>query len=447
MSHASYLVADETTGQAVIVDPRRDIDDYLADARAAGVSIVGVINTHVHADFVAGNLELAAATGAWIGFGERAVIDHRIRPLAHGEHLRLGEVDLEIISTPGHTWESISIVIREHADSDPDAVCTGDAMFVGDVGRPDLASAAPNETETLARAQFSSIHRLLALPDDTRVLPAHGAGSSCGKNLSAELSSTIGEQRRTNYAAQPMSEAEFVALITDGQPPAPAYFAVDARLNRQVRALYDSSALLSELTAAQLRAVLEDGTTCVIDTRGPDEFAEAHLSGSVNIGLDGRFAETAGMLVPHDVPVVVLTVGGRGREAVTRLGRIGIDRVVGHHDLSTGIDEALRPLTRTASRLHADELRSRPNLVVLDVRNPGERESGAIDGSVHIPLPQLAARHDELHSGADVVVYCAGGWRSSVAASFLRASGHDRVRDLEGGFSEWLATAVATAGR
>lgn len=446
LSHASYLIADENAGQAVIVDPRRDVADYLADAHTAGVSIVGVINTHVHADFVAGNLELAAATGAWIGFGERAVIDHPIRRLAHGEHLRLGELDLEIVATPGHTWESISVVIRERAVSAPYAVCTGDAMFVGDVGRPDLTSAAPGDTERLARAQFSSVHRLLELPDETRVLPAHGAGSSCGKNLSAELSSTIGEQRRTNYAAQPMSEDEFVALLTEGQPPAPAYFVEDARLNRQVRALYDPAVRLPELTAVQLRVVLGDGTTRVIDTRDPDSFAAAHLAGTVNIGLDGRFAETAGMFVPHDVPVVVLTVRGGGREAVTRLSRIGIDRVVGHHDLSTGIDEALRPLVRTAGRLDADALRSESDVVVLDVRNPAEREAGAIDGSVHIPLPQLAARHREIRDDADLVVYCAGGWRSSVAASFLRASGHDRVRDLEGGFAAWFAAAPATGG-
>src|SRR6516165_2458629 len=225
LSHASYLIGDETTGRAVVVDPRRDIGDYLADADRKGLTIEGVINTHFHADFVAGHLELVEATGAWIGMGEAAQTDYPIRRLADGEHIGLGEVDLEILATPGHTWESISVLVRERRMAWPTAILTGDALFIGDVGRPDLANLGDGSTTELARALYRSIHeRLLALPDQVIVMPAHGAGSSCGKNLSTELTSTIGEQRSSNPSVQPMSEDEFVALVTEGQPAAPSYF-------------------------------------------------------------------------------------------------------------------------------------------------------------------------------------------------------------------------------
>ena len=215
LSHASYLIGDETTGRAVVVDPRRDITEYLADAAEYGLTIEGVINTHFHADFVSGHLELVDATGAWIGFGEAAETDYPIRRLAHGEHISLGEVDLEILSTPGHTWESISVLVREHPGAAPKAVLTGDSLFIGDVGRPDLVNIGDSSTTDLARAMYHSIHdKLFKLPDEVTVMPAHGAGSSCGKNLSTELTSTIGEQRRTNPSVQPMSEDAFVELIT-----------------------------------------------------------------------------------------------------------------------------------------------------------------------------------------------------------------------------------------
>jgi hydroxyacylglutathione hydrolase len=227
LSHASYLVGDETTGRAVVVDPRRDIADYLADADSKGLTIEGVINTHFHADFVAGHLELAEATGAWIGMGEAAQTDYPIRRLAHGEHIGLGEVDLEILSTPGHTWESISVLVRERPSARPTAILTGDALFIGDVGRPDLANLGDGSSTELARALYRSIHeRLLTLPDQVIVMPAHGAGSSCGKNLSAELTSTIGEQRSSNPSVQPMSEDEFVAGC---RRPVPSFVSVEER--------------------------------------------------------------------------------------------------------------------------------------------------------------------------------------------------------------------------
>src|SRR6201993_1921701 len=273
LSHASYLIGDQTSGRAAVVDPRRDISDSLADAAKYGLTIEGVINTHFHADFVSGHLELVEATGAWIAFGAAAETDYPIRRLADGEHISLGEVGLEILATPGHTWESISVVVRAHRGAQPTAVLTGDSLFIGDVGRPDLVNIGDSSTADLARAMYQSIHaKLMALPDEVTVMPAHGAGSSCGKNLSTELTSTIGEQRRTNRSVQPMGEEAFVDLITHGQPAAPSYFAVDAAMNKHAHPLLDRSRRIPRLSPAQIRAAL-DGRIRVVDARSIDEFA------------------------------------------------------------------------------------------------------------------------------------------------------------------------------
>ncbi|NGP09766.1 MBL fold metallo-hydrolase, partial [Rhodococcus sp. 14C212] len=296
LSHASYLIGDESTGRAVVVDPRRDVTEYLDDAARHGLTIEGVINTHFHADFVSGHLELLEATGAWIGFGEAAEADYPIRRLRDGEHLSLGEVDLEILATPGHTWESISVLVREQPGATPTAVLTGDSLFIGDVGRPDLVNLGDSSTEDLARAMYHTVHeKLLTLPDAVTVMPAHGAGSSCGKNLSAELTSTIGEQRVSNPSVQPMSEEAFVALVTEGQPAAPSYFSVDAGLNKRVHPLLDPGRAIPALSPERVRAELAAGTR-VLDARSVDDFAAGHLRGSVNVGFDGRFAETGGMV-------------------------------------------------------------------------------------------------------------------------------------------------------
>ena len=449
LSHASYLIGDETTGRAVVVDPRRDIDEYLADAAKYGLTIEGVINTHFHADFVSGHLELVDATGAWIGFGEAAETDYPIRRLAHGEHISLGEVDLEILSTPGHTWESISVLVREHAGAAPKAVLTGDSLFIGDVGRPDLVNIGDSSTTDLARAMYHSIHdKLFKLPDEVTVMPAHGAGSSCGKNLSTELTSTIGEQRRTNPSVQPMSEDTFVELITHGQPAAPAYFSVDAAMNKRVHPLLNQSRKIPELSPAQIRKALEDGVR-VLDARSVDEFAAGHLRGSVNVGFDGRFAETGGMVADIGEPIALIAYPGEEQEAALRLARVGSDNAIGYltvdHD---GVfPDELSDLVRTAPRITPAELEgllAEDAVVLVDIRNQGEVEQGRIPGSVHIPLAQLRARLDLLPTDRLIVVHCAVGWRSSVAASLLRAQGFDNVADLAGGYNAWVdAHAVA----
>jgi hydroxyacylglutathione hydrolase len=443
LSHASYLIGDATSGRAVVVDPRRDIIEYLADAERYGLTIEGVINTHFHADFVSGHLELVEATGAWIGFGEAAQTEYPIRRLADGEHIALGAVDLEILSTPGHTWESISVLIRERTDAPPTAVLTGDSLFIGDVGRPDLVNLGEGSADDLARAMYSTIHRrLLALPDHVVVMPAHGAGSSCGKNLSTELTSTIGEQRQTNPAIQPMPEDEFVAMVTNGQPAAPAYFAADAAMNKRVHPLLDKTRRVRPFSAKSLRVGLNTGVR-VIDARSVEDFATGHLSGSVNVGFDGRFAETAGMVVAVGEPVALIAYPGEEQVAALRLARVGSDNVVGYLTVDRGgafpaeLADLVQQGRRTTAR-ELGELLANDEVTLIDVRNPGERELGAISGSRHIPLAQLRIRLEEIPPVKPVVVHCAGGWRSSVAASLLRANGFDDVSDLAGGYHAWM---------
>jgi glyoxylase-like metal-dependent hydrolase (beta-lactamase superfamily II)/rhodanese-related sulfurtransferase len=448
LSHASYLIGDETTGRAIVVDPRRDITEYLDDAKRYGLSIEGVINTHFHADFVSGHLELVDATGAWIGFGEAAETAYPIRRLADGEHISLGEVDLEILSTPGHTWESISVLVRERAGAVPTAVLTGDCLFIGDVGRPDLVNIGDSSTSDLARAMYHSIHdKLLRLPDAVTVMPAHGAGSSCGKNLSTELTSTIGEQRRANPSVQPMSEADFVELITHGQPAAPAYFSVDAAMNKRVHPLLDQARHIPALSPAQIRQALADGVR-VLDARSVEDFAAGHLRGSINVGFDGRFAETGGMVADIGDAIALIAYPGEEQDAALRLARVGSDNAVGYFTLARGgtFPVELSDLVRTAPQVTVSELDgllTEDAAVLIDIRNPGEVEQGRIPGSVHIPLAQLRARLDLLPTDKAIVVHCAGGWRSSVAASLLRAEGFDNVWDLAGGYNAW-ADAHAT---
>ena len=442
LSQASYLIGDETTGRAVVVDPRRDIDEYVRDAAEAGLTIELVIETHFHADFLSGHLELADATGAEVGFSSVAETEFPSRKLADGERISLGEVTLEIRHTPGHTPESISVVVWERADDDaPYGVLTGDTLFIGDVGRPDLLASIGFTKEELAEKLYDSLHeQLLTLPDSTRVYPAHGAGSACGKNLSTDTWSTIGEQRTTNYALLAESKETFFDLVTEGQPPAPSYFVYDAILNRKDRDLLDESVLPDALTLDEFDSLVEAGAM-VIDGRDPDEFAHGHLAGSINVGLNGRYAEFAGSVIPHDVDIVLVVDEGFELEAKNRLARIGFDRVVGflQHPYVVMLDHPDR--VQHASRMTAIEFDARRDdiegLQLVDIRNPGEVALGVIDGATTIPVGQLPGRLDELDPAAPTVVYCAGGYRSSVAASLLREAGFSDVSDIVGGYGAW----------
>jgi hydroxyacylglutathione hydrolase len=448
LSQASYLIGDESTGRAVVVDPRRDVQVYLDDAAAAGLTIELILETHFHADFLSGHLELAAATGAAIGFGAAADPEFEARRFADGERYSLGEVTLEILSTPGHTPESISIVVYEHPDDTvPYGVLTGDTLFIGDVGRPDLLASVGVTAEDLARQLYSSLHdKLLRLPDPTRVFPAHGAGSACGRNLSTEKQSTIKEQREGNYALQPMSAEEFVHRVTDGQPIAPGYFGYDATLNRRSHELLREFLPPEPLSFEEVRQAQRDGAV-VLDTRDATDFAAGHLAGSYDVGADGRFAEYAGSVIDHDTPVVLVTEPGREHEARIRLGRIGYDNVLGHLADPLQAFYEHPEAVRRSSRLTADQLAERiatvPDLVVVDVRNPGELESGTIEGAVNIPVAALRDRVQELDPAAPTVVHCAGGYRSILASSYLEANGFDDVTDLLGGYQAWSDRAAS----
>ncbi len=376
LSQASYLVGDESTGRAVVVDPRRDVGEYLADAGAQGLTIELVVETHFHADFLSGHLEMAAATGAEIGYSSVATTDFPFRPLGDGERLDLGEVVLEFRHTPGHTPESMSIVVWERAeDPEPYAVLTGDTLFIGDVGRPDLLSSFGHSREDLAGSLYDSLHnRLMSLPDATRVFPGHGAGSACGKNLSTETSSTIGDQRRTNYAVKLPDKETFIGLITEGQPTAPEYFSHDAVLNRSDHALLDEDEPPAGLLLADLDAAVQGGAV-VVDGRDPEEFARGHVVGSINIGLNGRYAEFAGSILPVDADIVLVVDPGSELEAKNRLARIGLDRVVGNLVDPYAVMQVRPGRVATASRLTADMLVDRlsdvDDLQLVDVRSPG----------------------------------------------------------------------------
>jgi hydroxyacylglutathione hydrolase len=446
LSLYSYLVGDETTGRAVVVDPQRDVSQYVTDARSHGLRIERVIETHFHADFLSGHLELAAATGATVSFGEGARADFPIEPLVDGTRLVLGDVVMEIRATPGHTPESISVVIFEHADAEPWAVLTGDTLFIGDVGRPDLLASAGWTPEQLARRLYRSLHdKLLTLPDDTRVYPAHGAGSACGKSMSDALVSTIGEQRANNYALAPMGEDAFVDALIQGQSVAPLYFAFAADANRRDHALLDEHRPVARLDWRGADAAQRAGAV-LIDGRTPEVFASGHVRGAINVGLDGRFAEYAGDVARPDQPIVVVTDAGRESEAKVRLARIGFDDVRGALVDVEAVIAAHPEVASTARRLPAGDLagwcHEDPDLQIVDVRNPAELEAGVVLGARSIPLPGLLERLGELDPHRPAVVYCAGGYRSSAAASLLRAHGFVRVADILGGFAAWQAAGL-----
>jgi rhodanese-related sulfurtransferase/glyoxylase-like metal-dependent hydrolase (beta-lactamase superfamily II) len=454
LSHASYLIGDEMTGRAVVVDPRRDIGVYLEEARDKGLRIERVIETHLHADFLSGHLELAQETGAVISFGEAARVDFPTDLLADGQRISLGEVTLEIRATPGHTPESICVLVFEHAaDPTPYGILTGDTLFVGDVGRPDLLASSGTglDADTLARMLYRSLHQgILGLPGETRVFPAHGAGSACGKQLSSETTSTLGEQRRTNYALAPMTEDQFVAAVTEGQPTRPHYFSFDAKRNREAHGLLDEHA---PPTPMDLPGVLERiaGGAVALDTREPSDFAAGHLRGAINVGLQGRFAEWAGDVLDPESEIVLVGDPVTAIESRIRLARIGFDRVIGYLSEPSRLVIDRPDLVERSSRLSIEQLAElrglEPGLQLVDVRNPGEVTGGTLPGVRLVPLPVLVDSLDGLDREAPIVVNCAGGYRSVIAASVLRHAGFCDVSDLVGGYGAWSTAGLPVSAR
>jgi rhodanese-related sulfurtransferase/glyoxylase-like metal-dependent hydrolase (beta-lactamase superfamily II) len=450
LAHASYLIGDSSTSTAVVVDPQRDIDAYVADASSLGLEIRHVFLTHFHADFLAGHLELRDRTGAAIHLGAKAKAEFAFTPMADGNSLDLGHVRLTVLETPGHTFESISILVfdLEVDQRQPRAILTGDTLFVGDVGRPDLRASLGWSAADLGRLLYTSVHtKLLPLPDATLIYPAHGAGSLCGKQLSKETVSTIGEQRKHNYALQPMSEAEFIELVTADQPDAPSYFTYDAVLNTRERPT------LSHMLEHQLKPIdvdvllsLQSVGAQVLDVRDSVEYARAHLKGSFNIGLGGSYATWAGTILDREKPIVIVAEPGRQEEAAMRLGRIGFDSVVGY--LRDGISalETRTDLMTGTTRVTPEEasaaLATSTPPLVLDIRAPKEWQKSHIDGSVNIPLNHLTERIDEVPKDRPVLVHCAGGYRSSIAAGLLQQHGRVQLTELTGGITAWEAAGL-----
>jgi hydroxyacylglutathione hydrolase len=447
LAHASYLIGDQETHASAVVDPQRDVDTYLAFAAENNLQIKRVILTHLHADFVAGHLELRDRVGAAIYLGAAAKAAYRFTPLSDGTAIEMGRVRLEALETPGHTPESVSVLVYDldRSAAEPYAVLTGDALFIGDVGRPDLRAALGWSAADLGGMLFDSLRtKLLALPDACLVYPAHGAGSLCGRSLSRETVSTIGEQRELNYALKPMTKEAFIELVTADQPDAPPYFTYDAVLNSQERPTLDET-LGREMQPLALDRVVElqgDGAQ-VLDTREPEMFATAHLTGSINIGLSGPYATWAGTVLNHDHPIVIVANPGCEKQSAVRLGRIGFDNVVGYLRDGLRCLEARPELTAKTERLSAPLaatlLASDEPPLMIDIRSPNERKQKSIDGSVNIPLNHLAERAKELPKDRALLVYCAGGYRSSIAASLLQRSGFGSVSEIAGGISGWEA--------
>jgi rhodanese-related sulfurtransferase/glyoxylase-like metal-dependent hydrolase (beta-lactamase superfamily II) len=447
LAHASYLIGDEASCTAIIVDPQRDIQQYLADADKYGLQIRHVFLTHFHADFVAGHLELRDRCGATIHLGSRAQAEYKFAAMKDGDTLEFPGLRLQVLETPGHTIESISILVFDLAKNpvQPCAVLTGDTLFIGDVGRPDLRASLGWSANDLGSHLYDSLHdKLLKLPDETLVYPAHGSGSLCGKNLSSDTVSPLGVQRRMNYALQPMTKDEFVRLVTADQPEAPPYFTYDAILNTREHASLESN-LKQVLNPIELEEVLRmgDAGAQILDVRDAAEYAKGHLAGSINIGLAGQYATWAGTVLDRNKPIVIIAEPGREKEAAVRLGRIGFDHVTGYMrggmEALAGRADLVWPTERISAPEIAEELAAAQPPLVLDVRNPREWATKHIKDSLNIPLNHLQERIDEIPRERRVAVHCAGGYRSSIAASILQQYGVTNLTEIAGGLAAWEA--------
>jgi glyoxylase-like metal-dependent hydrolase (beta-lactamase superfamily II)/rhodanese-related sulfurtransferase len=438
LAHASYLLASD--GEAVVVDPQRDVDLYVNAATEHGFVIRHIIETHLHADFVSGHKELAARTDAKIYMGAQAGAEFEHVPVRNGFELKFGKASIRVLETPGHTPESICLVVTDKEKSiSPWAVLTGDTLFIGDVGRPDLS---PRHTPAqLAGLLYDSLHtKLLTLPDNVVVYPAHGAGSLCGKNMRAERSSTIGTERLTNYALQIKSREEFIAQLTSNLPARPEYFLKDAEINRTGAAALSELPALRAITPPELERMLRDGDLA-LDVRSGDEFAAAHVPGSVNIALSGQFASWAGTvlgLTAH--PVLIADTDQQLEEARLRLARVGMEALDGY--LAGGVAAwklAGLPVAQT-HQITAEELHSQlqaRGVQVLDVRRQPEWDAGHIEGATWWPLDNFKVAPPEIDRDAPLAVHCKSGYRSIIASSLLERAGFHHVLNVAGGFDAW----------
>ncbi len=445
LSHASYLIG--SGGIGAVIDPQRDVGIYIESAAKLGLRIEYVIETHLHADFISGHQELAAMTGAKIYLGAAAGARFPHFPVHDGDEVRFGDCILRFLETPGHTMESISIVVIDTAKSaEPFAVLTGDTLFIGDVGRPDLA---PDKTpQQLAAMLYDSLHnKLLTLPDSVLVYPAHGAGSLCGKQLSSERSSTIGQQRAENYALRAKSKEEFVHLLTAELPERPGYFALDAELNRSGPTPLADLPIPEGLSPRALAELQKSGAV-VLDTRPAGQFGGGHIPGAIHIALSGQFASWAGRVIGLNERIVLVSEERDGMlEARTRLARVGMENVTGY--LEDGMVSWYReglPVAEVPQVGVQDVHREIEHLQVIDVRQPGEWDSGHIAQALLKPLPKLASLLDDLDRARPVAVHCKSGYRSSIGTSLLKRAGFAEVMNVTGGFDAWKACGLPVAG-
>lgn len=445
LAHASYLIG--SAGEAVVVDPQRDVEQYLVEAAAQGLKIKYVIETHLHADFVSGHRELARRAGAEIVFGWRADAQFPYRAARDGDELQVGQLRLRVLETPGHTPESISVLVIE--DGMPVKVLTGDTLFIGDVGRPDLVGSKGHTPEQMAAMMYDSLHqKLMTLDDAVEVYPAHGAGSLCGKNMSRETSSTIGQQRRFNYALQPMAKEAFVKMMTADLPEAPAYFPKDAEINRRGAATLADVAALAALTPAKARA-LADAGAILLDVRDAEGFGAGHVPGSLNIGLGGQFASWAGMLIPIGAPIVIVADdSAQVEEAALRLARVGHEAVRGF--LNGGVlawhEAGLK--TATVTQITVNELKDwmdeQRQFQLIDVRRSAEYEGGHAPSATNAPLSHLEPCLASFDPSRPTAVICAGGYRSSAGASILEKHGFRELYNVIGGTGAWVNAGFPT---
>lgn len=442
LAHASYLLGSHH--EAVVIDPQRDVDQYIDEAKRNGFKIKYVLETHLHADFVSGHRELADRTGAQIVIGEKASAAFQHIAAKDGDILRVGSIELEILETPGHTLESICILALDHDDKGASAkIFTGDTLFIGDVGRPDLVGGKGYAEREMASMLYDSLHQKLSkLDDKTEVYPAHGAGSLCGKHLSDERSSTIGTQKRFNYAFKAgITRDEFVKLVTADLPEVPAYFSKDAELNRQGALPLGEIIRPKPMSGAEVNEEMLRGAI-LLDVRNGQEFANGHIKGSLNIGLGGQFASWAGVLIEPGTPIVLLANDLDSLdEAVMRLARIGNEQVIGFQEkgirgwADAGFEVTQTPAI-TVDELY-DKLEAGADLYILDVRRKNEYEEGHISGATNIPLTELSKRAQDLPLDRQIALMCASGYRSSIAKSLLEKAGFTQLINVLEGMKAW----------
>ena len=448
LAQGAYYI--ESDGEAVIIDPLREPEPYIAKAEANGAKIKYIFETHFHADFVSGHVDLAQKTGATIVYGPNAKTEYAKHEAKDGEEFKVGKLTLRVLHTPGHTMESTTYLLLDENGKEH-AIFSGDTLFIGDVGRPDLAQGATGmTTEDLAGTLFESLRsKIMPLPDDVLVYPAHGAGSACGKNLSSQTWDTLGNQKKTNYALRAdMTKAEFIAEVTDGILPPPQYFAANVKMNKTG---YDSLDTVMERGLVELdpdtfEAIANHEGALVLDTRHQSEFIKAHVPGSIFIGIDGSFAPWVGAMIPDlDQPIVFIAAEGREEEVVTRLSRVGYDNTLGFLKGGIAAWTAAGKETDSIQQASADEvaaLAGNGDINILDVRKPGEYEAEHIEGAASLPLDFVNERFKELDAESTRYVHCASGYRSVIFVSILKARGYHNLIDVAGGFKALAQTAL-----